>query len=71
MKEAKRGKPFGTIRAIAWWVSDKHEAHKRKKRAKLGSDAIDNLERLYRLKERGAISKADFEELKDKLKERI
>ena len=71
MKETRQGKPFGTVRAIAWWVSDKHEAHKRKKRAKFGADAIENIERLYRLKERGAISEADFEELKEKLKERI
>ena len=42
-----------------------------KKRARNGVDAIDNLERLHRLKERGAISEEDFQELKEKLKKQI
>ena len=67
----KEGCLFTTVPPIVWWVSDKMEAHKRKKRAKAGTDSIDNIERLYRLKERGAISEADFEELKEKLKKQI
>lgn len=67
----KGGRFFTTVSPLIWWVSDKMEAHKRKKRAKFGTDAIDNIERLHRLKERGAISETDFEELKEKLKKQI
>lgn len=69
MKINKNGWLFGPIQS--WLIADKIEAHKRKKRTKHGSDAIDNIERLYRLKGRGVISEADFEELKEKLKEQI
>lgn len=63
------GKIFSTVPAFSWWVTDKLEKHRRKKKGKV--DAIDNLERLYRLKERGAISESDFEELKEKIKKQI
>ena len=71
MKTTKDGKFLSTVPTLAWWLSDKIENHKRKKRAKYGVDAIDNIERLYRLKERGAISEEDFQELKEKLKNQI
>ena len=71
MKTTKNGKFLTTVPTITWWLSDKIEERRRKKRAKNGADAIDNLERLYRLKERGAISEEDFNELKEKLKEQI
>lgn len=67
----KDGKFLTTVPAITWWLSDKIEEHRRKKRARNGVDAIDNLERLYRRKERGAISEDDFQELKEKLKKQI
>ena len=71
MKITKEGKCLTTVPAICWWISDKIENHKRKKRAKYGVDAIDNIERLYRLKKRGAISEEDFQELKEKMKNQI
>ena len=71
MKPTKDGKFLTTVPAITWWLSDKIEKRRRKKRARNGVDAIDNLERLYRLKERGAISEEDFQELKEKLKKQI
>ena len=71
MKETKNGKFLTTVPVITWWLSDKIEEHRRKKRARNGVDASDNLERLYRLKERGAISEGDFQELKEKLKKQI
>lgn len=71
MKPTKDGKFLTTVPAITWWLSDKIEERRRKKRAKNGADTIDNLERLYRLKERGAISEDDFQELKEKLKKQI
>jgi len=71
MKPTKDGKFLTTVPAITWWLSDKIEERRRKKRARNGVDAIDNLERLYRLKERGAISEEDFNELKEKLKKQI
>lgn len=71
MMSTDHGKFLSTVPALTWWLSDKIENHKRKKRAKYGVDAIDNIERLYRLKERGAISENDFQELKEKLKIQI
>lgn len=68
---SEHGKFLSTVPTLAWWLSDKIENHKRKKRAKYGVDAIDNIERLYRLKERGAITEQDFQELKEKLKNQI
>ena len=71
MMSTERGKFLSTVPALTWWLSDKIENHKRKKRAKYGVDAIDNIERLYRLKEHGAITEQDFQELKEKLKNQI
>jgi len=65
------GRFFTTVPTLSWWVSDKLEKHRRRKKGKADADAIDNLERLYRLKERGAISDSDFEELKEKIKKQI
>ena len=65
------GKFLSTVPTLAWWLSDKIENHWRKKLAKYGVDAIDNIDRLYRLKERGAITEQDFQELKEKLKNQI
>lgn len=64
-------KIISKIPTISWWLSDKFEGHRRKKRAKYGVDAIDNIGRLYKLKELGAISDKDFQELKEKLKQQI
>ena len=71
MKATKNGKFSTTVPVITWWLSDKIEERRRKKRARNGVDAIDNIERLYRLKLRGAISEDDFQELKEKLKNQI
>ena len=71
MKITKEGRMVTTVPGITWWISDKIEELRRKKRLKNGVDAIDNLERLYRLKERGAISEKDFQELKEKIKKQI
>ena len=71
MKTTKDGKFLTAVPVLTWWLSDKIEEHRRRKRAKHGVDAIDNLERLHQLKERGAISEDDFQELKEKLKKQI
>lgn len=72
MKIQKMGKYLTTGgNPFIWWVSNKIETRQRRKRAKVGADAIDNLERLHRLKERGAISEDDYQELKEKLKQQI
>ena len=71
MQMTKEGRFLTTVPLFAWWLSDKIEERRRKKHAKNGADTIDNLERLYRLKERGAISEDDFQELKEKLKKQI
>ena len=71
MMSTEHGKFLSTVPTLTWWLSDKIENHKRKKRAKYGVDAIDNIERLYRLKEHGAITEQDFQELKEKLKNQI
>lgn len=71
MKMTKDGKFLTTVPVFTWWLSDKIEEHRRRKRAKYGVDAIDNLEHLHRLKERGAITEEDFQELKEKLKKHI
>lgn len=71
MKTTKEGKYLTAVPAICWWISDKIEKHRHKKRVVTENDAIDNIERLYRLKERGAINEDDFQELKEKLKKQI
>ena len=65
------GRYLTTVPLCAWWLTDRIEAHRRKKHAKTDADAIDNLERLYRLKERGVISEDEYQELKNKLKQHI
>ena len=71
MKAEKDRKFLSAVPAISWWLSDKIEKGRRKKQARNDADVIDNVERLYRLKERGAISEKDFQELKEKLKKQI
>ena len=71
MKTVKDGRFLTTVPVFAWWLSDKIAERYHRKRAKYGVDAIDNLERLHRLKERGVISEDDFRELKEKLKKQI
>ena len=61
----------GTFSAVARWLAEKVEKRSGKKRAKYGVDAIDNIERVYRLKKCGIISEQDFQELKEKLKHQI
>ena len=60
-----------TVPLFTWWLADKIEDRRRKKRNRNGVDVIDNLERLHRFKERGVISEEDFQELKEKMKKRI
>ena len=50
-----------------WWIADKLEAHQRRRRARHGADAIDNLERLHKLKEKGILTNEEFAALKEKL----
>ena len=66
----KTGKT-AAVSEVVWWLSDKIHKRRSKKRTAHGTDAIDNIERLYRLKKRGAISEEDFQELKEKLKKEI
>ena len=68
MKQTKHGRYLTTVPVISWWLSDRLEERRRKKRTRIEANAIDNLERLHRLKERGVISEEDFQELKEKLK---
>ena len=67
----KEGRFLTTVPLFTWWLADKIEDRCRTKRYRNGVDAIDNLERLHRLKERGVISEEDFQELKEKLKKQI
>ena len=60
-----------TVLPGTWWLLEKIEGHKKQSRARRDADIVDNIERLHRLKERGAISEDDFRELKEKLKDRI
>lgn len=71
MKTSKGERILSTVPVLSWWLSDKLDALRRRSRAKNGVDAIDNLQRLHRLKERGAITEEDFQELKEKLKKQI
>ena len=71
MKTTKDGKFLTTVPVFTWWLSDKIEERHRKKRAKYGVDAIDNLERLHQLKEKGILTPEEFAELKEKMKARI
>lgn len=60
-----------TVPTSVWWLSDRLAARRKKRQAKHDADAIDNLERLHRLKECGVITEKEYDELKQKLKERI
>ena len=71
MKMTKDGKFLTTVPAITWWLSDKIKERRRKKSTRHGVDVIDNIERLQKLKKRGAISDKDFQELKEKLKQQF
>lgn len=55
---------------VSWFVS-KIVARQQKRQAAADADAIDNLERLYQLKEKGVLTNEEFAELKEKLKARI
>ena len=58
--------PVGII-----WLASKLGAWKQKRQTVVEADAIDNLERLHQLKEKGILSNEEFAELKEKLKARI
>lgn len=55
---------------VSWLVS-KLVARQQKRQALADADTIENLERLYRLKEKGVLTEEEFGELKEKLKENI
>ena len=71
MKATKYGRFLTTVPVLVWWLSDKIEERRRKKRARTGVDSIDNLERLHRLKEKGVLTQDEFSELKEALKKQI
>ena len=60
------GLPFDFVQRVAV----KFRKHLFRKKYK-NPDAISNIERLYELMQNGAISKEEFEELKQMLKKRI
>lgn len=60
---------FTSMPLSVWWIADKLEERQRRRRARNGADAIDNLERLHKLKEKGVLAEEEFVELKEKLKE--
>ena len=55
---------------VSWLVS-KLVARQQKRQAAADADAIDNLERLHQLKEKGVLTEEEFAELKEKMKARI
>lgn len=55
---------------IGWLVS-KIIARQQKRQAEADANTIDNLERLHQLKEKGVLTKEEFEELKDRMKAKI
>ena len=55
---------------VSWLVS-KLVARQQKRQAAADADTIDNLERLYQLKEKGILTDEEFTELKEKMKARI
>ena len=71
MKMTKDGKFLTTVPTITWWLSDKIRERRHKESTRHGVDIIDNIERLYKLKKRRAISDKDFQELKEKLKQQF
>lgn len=66
-----QGRGLSTVPTFVWRIADWIEDKKMKRRSKKDADAIENLQRLYRLKERGVISEDEFTELKEKLKNQI
>ena len=55
---------------ISWLVS-KLVARQQKRQAEADANTIDNLERLHQLKEKGVLTKEEFEELKERMKAKI
>ena len=55
---------------VSWLVS-KLVARQQKRQAEADANTIDNLERLYQLKEKGVLTNKEFEELKDRMKAKI
>ena len=55
---------------VSWLVS-KLVARQQKRQAEADANTIDNLERLHQLKEKGVLTKEEFEELKDRMKVKI
>ena len=49
------------------WLMRKYIARQEKRMAEQQADTINNLARLYELKERGALSKEEYAELKARL----
>ena len=66
MRTALTAGPVG----VSWLVS-KLVARQQKRQAAADADTIDNLERLYQLKEKGVLTNEEFAELKEKLKARV
>ena len=67
----KLGKALAAVPVFAWWAYDRIEKAFGKKKVKENASTLDNLEKLYALKKSGAITEEDYNELKEKLKERI
>ena len=66
MKTNQTAIPVG----VSWLVS-KLVVRQQKRQAKADADTIENLERLYRQKEKGVLTEEEFGELREKLKENI
>ena len=53
------------------WLVGKIIARQQKRQAEADANTIDNLSRLYQLKEKGVLSQEEFEELKERMKAKI
>lgn len=53
------------------WLMNKLVARQQKRQAEADANTIDNLERLYQLKEKGVLTEDEFAELKERMKVRI
>ena len=53
------------------WLVSKLVAKQQKRQALADANTIDNLARLFQLKEKGILTEEEFAELKEKLKTRI
>ena len=60
-----------TVPAGVRWLMSKLVARQQKRQAEADANTIDNLERLHQLKEKGVLTQEEFEELKDRMKEKI